>query len=126
MRYMIGALSALIVIIGATTANSLYMSSVTGKAIAYVEDALAAGEADDESATVQAALALDRYWDERRSYLESVLMHAELDDILVTISDFVSAAENGDRENFRANGRLLYVQLRHLAELERLRVGNIL
>lgn len=49
MRYMIGALSALIVIIGATTANSLYMSSVTGKAIAYVEDALAAGEADDES-----------------------------------------------------------------------------
>ena len=123
---MIGALSVLIVIIGATTANSLYMSSVTDKAITYLEDALAAGEADDESVTVQAALALDHYWDERRSYLESVLMHAELDDISVTISDFVSAAENGDSDNFHASGRLLYVQLQHLAELEKLKIGNIL
>ncbi len=126
MRYIIGALSVLIAIIGATVANSCYMTSITNQAIAYVEESLAAGDTGDEDASVRTARTLDSYWDERRTYLESVLMHAELDDITVTISDFVSAAETGDEDTFRSSGRLLCVQLGHLAELEKLRIGNIL
>lgn len=126
MRYIIGALSVLLAIIGATVTNSCYMSAITDDAIAYVEESMQDWDADDMDSAVHKAQTLDHFWDTKRSYLESVLMHSELDDITVTISDFVSAAENGDEDNFRANGRLLRVQLRHLADLEKFRVGNVL
>ena len=126
MRYIIGALSVLLVIIGATVINSCYMSVITDEAISYVEDSLSDWDTDDTGAAVHAAEALNRFWDTKRSYLESVLMHSELDDITVPISDFVSAAESGDEDNFCAAGRLLCVQLGHLAELEKLRIGNVL
>lgn len=126
MRYIIGALSVLLAIIGATVANSCYMSAITNEAISYVEESLSAADADDTDGAVRKAQTLDRFWGTKRSYLESVLMHSELDDITVTMSDFVSAAENGDEDNFRANGRLLHVQLGHLADLEKFRIGNIL
>lgn len=126
MRYIIGALSILLVIIGATVTNSCYMSSITDEAVSYVEEALSDWDTDDMDSVIHTAHVLDRFWDTKRSYLESVLMHSELDDITVTISDFVSAAGSGDEDSFRSNGRLLCVQLRHLAELEKFRIGNIL
>ncbi len=126
MRYIIGALSVLLLIIGLTVTNSCCMSAVTYRSLGYATESLSAEEADDPDAAIRAAQTLDQYWQSKRAYLESVLMHAELDDITVTISDFVSAAENDDTETFRSSGRLLCVQLQHLADLEKLRIGNVL
>ncbi len=126
MRYITGALSVLLVIIGTATVNSRHMVTITGQATAYVEESLAAEEADSQTDAVQTARALDHFWNGHRSYLESVLMHSELDDITVTISDFISAIETGDKDAVHANGRLLCVQFQHLAELELFRIGNIL
>lgn len=126
MRNIIGALSVLFLIIGATIANSCYMSSITEKALTYVDESLKAADFNKQEVAIEKAKTLDRYWGKQRDYLESVLMHNELDDITITISEFISAAENEDMTDFQSKGRLLLIQLTHLAELEKLRVGNIL
>lgn len=126
MRYIIGACTVLVLLIGATVVNSCCMAAITDRSIGYVKESLAAEDTKDPDSAIHAAQTLDQYWQSKRAYLESVLMHAELDDITVTISDFVSAAENDDTEAFRAGGRLLCVQLQHLADLEKLRIGNVL
>ena len=126
MRNFIGALSVLVLITGAVIWNSHHMSTITGKAALYLDSALSAESRQDSDAAVQAAKELAAYWKAQRSYLESVLMHNELDEIEETISAFLSAAKTDDYETFCASGDLLYIQFSHLCELEQWRIGNIL
>ena len=69
---------------------------------------------------------LEDRWLQAQPYLESILLHQELDAITETVSDFSSAAASGDRETLLSAGQRLSLQLRHLAALEQLRLGNIL
>ena len=126
MRHVVISVSILLVILLGAIINSRIMTELTDHALTCVESALAAEQAGDRGAALRQARVLGEFWDEQRVYLESVLLHGELDDITATILEFVSSAENDETEAFRTKGNLLRMELPHMADLERLRLSNIL
>lgn len=126
MRYKVGALTLLLVILCGAVLNSFLVARTAENAAAFVRAAVNAERAAEHETAVRTAHALDEYWEGKRDYLESVLLHAELDDVNAALSDFISAAENDEQEAFYSCARLLTMRLSHLADLERLRIGNVL
>lgn len=124
-RYFFGALFALLLLLGLCFANSAYIDRIMTRAIAYADKALDTAEAEDLEQACACALYLRAYWREHSDYLESMMLHDEIDQTTETLSNFVSAALTGDMEDFVRTKLLLCEQFEHLSGIEQLRFHNI-
>ena len=124
-RYFFGAFLALLLLLGLCFANSAYIDQIMGKAIEYADQALDIAQAEDLEQACACALRLHTYWQEHRNYLESMMLHEEVDKITETLSNFVSAGLTGDMEDFVRTKILLCEQFTHLVEMEKLRFHNV-
>ena len=125
-RHFVIACILLFMILSGSVLNARAMSRLTEALTAQTEAVLAADAAGNADEARQLAGLLTAQWEQAQQYLESVLVHGELCDITLSISDFESAAAEGHSDDLRSAGRRLCAQFRHLASLERFRLGNIL
>ncbi len=124
-RYFFGALFALLLLLGLCFANSAYIDRIMARAIEYADQALDTAEAEDLEQACAYALRLRAYWQAHRDYLESMMLHDEIDQITETLSNFVSAGLTGDMEDFVRTEMLLCEQFEHLSGIEKLQLHNI-
>lgn len=125
-KYFYSALAVLILIGAVCYINSLFVDSIVIKAIDYTDKALECVQNSDMEKACSLTLELNKYWHDKREYLESFLIHAEVDKITETVSNFVSAGLTGDIEDFVRTQMLLVEQLSHMSGIEKLLISNVL
>lgn len=124
-RYFFGALFTLLLLLGLCFANGAYIERIMIRAIGYADEALDIAETADLEQACACALRLRSYWQQHRDYLESMMLHNEIDQITETLSNFVSAGLAGDMEDFVRTKLLLCEQFEHLAGIEKLQLHNV-
>ena len=125
-RHIVGALLVLALILTGAGVNARIMGRFLTEMEEITETAVAAQIGGNAPQARRLARTLEGRWARKQTYLESVLLHEELDDVTFALSDFISAAEQGDTAEVQAAGRRLRIRLAHLSALEQLRLGNIL
>lgn len=91
-----------------------------------VESARSAAKGGDAAAAEASLAAFGRDWQRRRAYYHSILEHDELDDAEELFTRAHSALEAGDDDGFLAETAALAAQLRVIAEMQSLRIENVL
>ena len=99
------------------------MHTIIKNAFFYLEETQSVQEPQAQQAAVKR---LNDYWEANRLYLESVVVHNDLEEAGAALSHLESAAQCEDRDDFLAAANLLRRQLEHIAQMEALRLGNIL
>ncbi len=90
-------------------------------------DAARAAAQDGNLAAAEASMAaLEQSWQARRTYYHSILEHDELDGAEEFYARACSALRSGDDGGFLAETAALAAQLRVIAEMQSLRIENIL
>ena len=126
MRYIIGAVLILSIVIAVITLNSVYTDQFIDESISIARDALASHENGNTVYALQEAKHLYTFWEDNRIYLESIMTHSMLNDIFIAISDFISAIQSGNTDDINKASRLFNVMMNHLKRLEDFSLGNIL
>lgn len=93
---------------------------------AQLEAAVAACDAGDYSRAYEAAGESEKLWKKNESFICSLLDHMETDNINRGLSNLRSYMRTGTTEEFRASCAEVLVMVRHLAEMERPYLHNLL
>ena len=125
-RHIVSALLVLALLLTGAGVNARVMGRFLAEMDAMTAAAAAAQTDGKRFLARRLARELEERWTEEQRYLESVLLHGELDEVTIALSDLVSGAEQDDPAAMQAAGRRVRILLQHLAALEQLRLGNIL
>ncbi|MBQ2830663.1 MAG: DUF4363 family protein [Oscillospiraceae bacterium] len=125
MRGFLFPCAVLAVILGATIANGIYVTSLCDgwiEALHTIEPQIGPNAEGDVSGAVESVYG---DWSDRQRFLHIVVEHDELDEVESLFARTISCAKEDDAHELEANIAELITQLRHLKEMEQPRIENI-
>lgn len=126
MKYFYLPAAILALLLGLSLWNAHAVEAETDAWCETVEAARAAARDGDFAAAEASMRTLGRDWQGRRRFYHSILEHDELDDAEELYARALSALEEGDGGAFLAETAALAAQLRVLAEMQGLKLENVL
>ena len=118
MKYFYTGLAVLAVLLAASLLCNTLIDKSTERALAALDDALAAFDAGDtEAAAAKAALAQE-HWRKKSNFLSAILSHEELDEIENAFIALDSYTKTQSDEEFRRSCAELRFRLRHITQRE--------
>lgn len=103
--------------------SSAYISTVVDQTSLYLENASSEEYRDQTEALVKHAAS---YWQGHQSGFGMLLRHDEVDEIICEMALLEAYAKQEDWDDFDGNCACLLARLRHIKEMQRLTLHNIL
>ncbi len=126
MKYFWFPAAALALLLALSLWNAAAVADEIDGWCAMADAARTAAEDGDLAAAEASMAALEKSWQARRAYYHSILEHDELDDAEECFVRATNALRGGERGDFLAETAALAAQLRVIAEMQSLRIENIL
>ena len=120
------ALSVLVMLFAGSLVNTHFLDKLTGEIVSYIEESARHIDGQDwENARAAAEKAYGR-WESGSAYTQIVLRHVEIDAASSTLSELLKDVYSENSGAAKASAETASARLKSVAEMERVRPGNIL
>ena len=126
MKYLIAPAAVLSLLLGLSLWNAAAVDEAVTPWCVALSEAQTSAEREDWDGAVRIVEAARKEWDSRRVYFHIVTAHDELEAADTLFAEAKSFAAERDGAEFRACTAQLIVQLRVVAEMQRLTLKNVL
>lgn len=126
MKRLIVAALLLLAVLGATAANSRYLTGMTDDLCQQLSRAANFASKDNWPRALELTEQTLANWEEHDFYLHSLLRHMDIDSIRMTFHEVVEYLLLAEPDQYTAANARLITQLKLLAEAEQLNLKNIL
>ncbi len=126
MKRLILSLALLAALAGLGAWNTGRIDDSCQRTCALLRQAQERGESDDWTGAEALIRAAWAEWNERSTYLYTVLRHDYTDEIYTEFHELIELIEWGENPEYAAASSRLIAQLEHLSEAERLTLENLL
>ncbi|MBQ3134352.1 MAG: DUF4363 family protein [Oscillospiraceae bacterium] len=126
MKRLIIAAALLLAVLGATIANSRYLTGMTDGFCRQLTQSAELAAADNWPQALEKTEQTLSAWESHDFYLHTLLRHTDIDAIRLTFHEVVEYLKLEEPDQYTAANAKLITQLELLAEAERLDLKNVL
>lgn len=126
MKRLVIAAVLLLAVLGATVANSRYLTGLTDGFCQQLEQAATLAGRDDWPRALALTEQTLAAWEKHDFYLHTLLRHIDIDAIRLTFHEVMEYLRLAEADQYTAANAKLITQLELLAEAERLDWKNVL
>lgn len=115
----------LLLVIGGSVLQNIYINNATDELMADLEKVRSALEADDIPSAAAAADVFSSKWEEKKSSFEALFEHKEVDSISSSAKSLQSYCHTGEKEQALANVAAALFFVEHIKDIDTLSWENV-
>lgn len=115
----------LLLVVGGSVLQNIYINNSTDELTADLEKVKAALESDDLSAAAAAADIFNSKWEEKKNSFEAFFEHKEVDSISSSAKSLQSYCHTGSKEEALANVSSAMFYVEHIKDIDKLGWENV-